>query len=93
MKNDKIELVSFSEMLMLSPFFDQRILYQPEIENIKNGFESLIQSGLLIREEDQSELIEYHDKVAVLTIEGPLRPGGGFFFSTGYDDIFVREKQ
>jgi len=84
MKN-KPELISFSDFLMIAPFYDIRSFFRPEIEFLKGGNEALLHSGLI--NEDQSELIEYHDKVAVLTIEGPLRPGRGWWFSTGYGDI------
>lgn len=84
MKN-KPELISFSDLLMITPFYDVRSFFQPEYEFLKGGSEALQISGLI--KEDQSELIEYHNKVAVLTIEGPLRPGRDWYYSTGYGDI------
>jgi ClpP class serine protease len=84
MKN-KPELISFSDFLMIAPFYDIRSFFRPEIEFLKGGNEALQISGLI--KEDQSELIEYHNRVAVLTIEGPLRPGRGWYYSTGYGDI------
>jgi signal peptide peptidase SppA len=84
MKN-KPELISFSDFLMIAPFYDIRSFFRPEIEFLKGGNEALQISGLI--KEDQSELIEYHNRVAVLTIEGPLRPGRDWYFSTGYGDI------
>lgn len=82
---NKPELISFSDFLMIAPFFDIRSFFRPEIEFMKGGNEALQISGLI--KEDQSELIEYHDRVAVLTIEGPLRPGRDWYYSTGYGDI------
>lgn len=85
MKN-KPELISFSDFLMIAPFYDLRSFFQPEIEFLKGGNEALQISGL-IKEDDESDLIEYHNRVAVLTIDGPLRPGRDWIFSTGYGDI------
>lgn len=84
MKN-KPELISFSDLLMITPFYDVRSFFQPEYEFLKGGNEALQISGLI--KEDQSELIEYHNRVAVLNIEGPLRPGRDWYYSTGYGDI------
>ena len=84
MKN-KPELIGFSDFLMVAPFFDLRSFFRPEIEFLKGGHEALLASGEI--NDDQNELIEYHDNVAVLTIEGPLRPGRDWWFATGYGDI------
>lgn len=82
---NKPELISFSDFLMLAPFFDQRQFFAPEIEHLKNGIDSLMQSGLINKE--PNPLIEYHGKVAVLKIDGPMRPGKDWYFSVGYGDI------
>jgi len=83
---NKPELISFSEPLMVDYKFDQRTLFAPEIENIKNGLDGLMASGL-INSESKNDLVEYHENVAVLKIDGPLRPGNDWYFSTGYGDI------
>lgn len=83
---NKPELISFSDFLMIAPFYDQRQFFAPEIEHLKGGIEGLLASGLY-NHDDEDSLIEYHGKVAVLTIEGPLRPGRDWYFSTGYGDI------
>ena len=82
---NKPELISQSELLMISPLYDLRSMFQPEIEFAKGGMEGLLTSGLL--NDDSSELIEIDGSVAILTIEGPLRPGRDWYFSTGYGDI------
>jgi ClpP class serine protease len=82
---NKPELISFSEFLMIAPFFDQRQFFAPEIQYLKSGIEALLQSGLI--QEEQSQLIEYRENVAILKIEGPLRPGSGWYYATGYGDI------
>ncbi len=82
---NKPELISFSEFLMLAPFYDQRQFFAPEIEHMRNGLDALLASGLI--QEDKNPLIEYYDKVAVLKIDGPMRPGRDWYFSVGYGDI------
>ena len=82
---NKPELINFSDFLMLAPFFDQRQFFAPEMEHIKNGLEGLMRSGLIT--EEKNPLIEYHGRVAVLSIDGPIRPGRDWYFSVGYGDI------
>jgi ClpP class serine protease len=82
---NKPELISFSEFLMIAPYFDQRQFFAPEIQYLKGGIDALLQSGLI--QEEQSQLIEYRDNVAILKIEGPLRPGRDWYYATGYGDI------
>jgi ClpP class serine protease len=82
---NKPELISFSDFLMIAPFYDQRQFFAPEIEHMKGGTEALLASGLL--KDEGSDLIEIDGSVAILTIEGPLRPGRDWYFSTGYGDI------
>jgi len=83
--NSKPELISLTDFLMIAPFYDLRSMFAPEIEYLKNGIEGLMQSGLIKKEENK--LIEYRDSVAIIKIDGPLRPGRDWFFSTGYGDI------
>jgi ClpP class serine protease len=82
---NKPELISFSEFLMIAPYFDQRQFFAPEIQYLKSGIEALLQSGLI--QEEQSQLIEYRENVAIVKIDGPLRPGSGWYYATGYGDI------
>lgn len=82
---NKPELISFSDHLMIAPFYDQRQFFAPEIEQMKGGFDGLMQSGLI--KESKSRLIEINGNTAILRIEGPLRPGRGWYFSVGYGDI------
>lgn len=82
---NKPELLSFSDYLMISPSFDLRQFFGPEIEHLKGGVDGLLASGLM--QEEGSELIEYHEKVAVIRIDGPMRPGRDWYFSVGYGDI------
>lgn len=82
---NKPELISFSDHLMIAPFFDQRQFFAPELEQLKGGLDSLMQSGLI--KEDQNRLIEIQGKTALLKIEGPLRPGKDWYYSVGYGDI------
>lgn len=83
---NKPELISFSDPLMLSPMYDQRQFFAPEIEHLKGGVEGLLKSGLF-SEDDEDSLIEYRGNVAIITIEGPMRPGRDWYYSTGYGDI------
>lgn len=82
---NKPELISFSDPLMIDLNFDQKMFFRPEIEFSKGGIDALLGSGLI--KEDPNPLIEIFGSIAVLTIEGPLRPGRDWFFSTGYGDI------
>lgn len=84
-KMNKPELISFSDFLMIAPFYDQRQFFAPEIEHMKGGLDALMAAGLF--SDDSNDLIEIDGSVAVLTIEGPLRPGRDWYFSTGYGDI------
>jgi ClpP class serine protease len=82
---NKPELISFSDPLMIDLNFDQKSFFKPEIEFQKGGIDALLGSGLI--KEDSNPLIEIDGSVAVLTIEGPLRPGRDWYYSTGYGDI------
>ena len=84
---NKPELISVSDFLMIDPLFDQKLLFRPEIEFAKGGLDALLQSGLIRKDDDTHELIEIIGQTAILTIEGPLRPGRDWFFSVGYGDI------
>lgn len=82
MKN-KPELISFSDPLLIREDFSQKMFFRPEIEWMKSGdIQSLINS-----EPKENPLIEIIGKVAILRIEGSLRPGRDWFFSVGYGDI------
>ena len=82
---NKPELISFSDFLMIASTYDLRQFFAPEMEHIKNGLDGLLQSGLIT--EEKNPLIEYKDRVAVLSIDGPLRPGRGWYFGVGYGDV------
>lgn len=85
MKTNKPDFVNLSGMLMISPLYDQRLFFQPELTFLNDGIEALI--ALRDESEDELGIVEIIDKTAVVSIEGPLRPGGGWYYSTGYKDI------
>ena len=67
--NSKPELLSFSDFLMLAPFYDIQQCFKPEIEYIKGGVEALMQSRLV----DEEEELEYIEKNAKSDSEEDLQ--------------------
>lgn len=84
---NKLDLIGFSDFLMIAPFYDLRAFFQPEMINFKGGVEAVMNAGLLRADEDENKIYEIIGNVGIIKIEGPLRPGEDWNGATGYGDI------
>lgn len=77
--------INFGDHLLLKPGYDLTMFFKYEIDKLQD----VDDYG---DDHDKPEILKIMGKVAIIDINGPLRPGNDLWYGTGYDDIIEASK-